>query len=284
MCILSLKYMKKQLLKFYVATFLFTWTCWITSLALLEFAGLQLITQEGFITSKFDDYKSTLHILALLLFAAGVYGPMFGAAIAKGKNDKLLPLTGRISKTIVVFIVVFVLSISLFPGLVYSLVENSEYSLAFPLVTLVPYFLYQLATSGLEEIGWRGFALPKLMQNNNALESGWKLGWLWAIWHFPFVIYLYLDLGISLLIPALIGFTFNIIGMSIIYSFLYVNTKSLPLMIIFHALTNTASIYLLGATDNPVVGLAPAAVVWLSVFVLKYKYGDELILQKNSVK
>lgn len=36
-----------------------------------------------------------------------------------------------------------------------------------------------------EEIGWRGFALPRLLERWNALLSSAILGILWAIWHLP---------------------------------------------------------------------------------------------------
>jgi len=36
-----------------------------------------------------------------------------------------------------------------------------------------------------EEIGWRGFALPKLQVNYNTLYSSVILGIIWGFWHFP---------------------------------------------------------------------------------------------------
>jgi membrane protease YdiL (CAAX protease family) len=36
-----------------------------------------------------------------------------------------------------------------------------------------------------EEIGWRGYALPKLQEKFNALGASAILGGLWAVWHLP---------------------------------------------------------------------------------------------------
>jgi membrane protease YdiL (CAAX protease family) len=36
-----------------------------------------------------------------------------------------------------------------------------------------------------EELGWRGFALPRLQQKFNALVSSLILGTMWALWHLP---------------------------------------------------------------------------------------------------
>ena len=46
--------------------------------------------------------------------------------------------------------------------------------------------LYQLLSGPLsEEAGWRGFALPRLKSNYNALVSSLILGVIWTFWHLP---------------------------------------------------------------------------------------------------
>jgi membrane protease YdiL (CAAX protease family) len=42
-----------------------------------------------------------------------------------------------------------------------------------------------------EELGWRGFALPRLQQHRNALDASILLGLVWGLWHLP----LYFVLG-----------------------------------------------------------------------------------------
>jgi|GEM_PF-820062 len=37
----------------------------------------------------------------------------------------------------------------------------------------------------MEEFGWRGFMLPKLLRKHNALSSAILLGVVWALWHAP---------------------------------------------------------------------------------------------------
>ena len=39
-----------------------------------------------------------------------------------------------------------------------------------------------------EEIGWRGFALPKLLETHSALAASLILGSVWAVWHLPLIL------------------------------------------------------------------------------------------------
>jgi membrane protease YdiL (CAAX protease family) len=36
-----------------------------------------------------------------------------------------------------------------------------------------------------EELGWRGFALPRLLKDRSALSAGIILGIIWGVWHLP---------------------------------------------------------------------------------------------------
>lgn len=83
-----------------------------------------------------------------------------------------------------------------------------------------------------EELGWRGFALPRLQAKYNALVSSIMLGLFWAVWHIP--MWLANDtMGLDLLRSVLTITTY-----AIIFTWIHNNTGgSVLLAWLFHAST-----------------------------------------------
>jgi membrane protease YdiL (CAAX protease family) len=102
-----------------------------------------------------------------------------------------------------------------------------------------------------EEIGWRGYALAKLQTRWNALTSSLIVGLVWALWHLP----LFMMVGTSqheLGVPF-IAFLIKLMASSILYTWLYNNTKqSLWSAILLHWLyTYAAQVLSSGVTRSP---------------------------------
>ena len=104
---------------------------------------------------------------------------------------------------------------------------------------LILFLVFVLGFDGLgEELGWRGFALPKLLERYSALVSSLMLGTLWAVWHFPYA----LSEGSFLSDVPLHWFFINLLAVSIIYTWIFINTNvSLFLALLFHAAGNVTS-------------------------------------------
>jgi membrane protease YdiL (CAAX protease family) len=104
---------------------------------------------------------------------------------------------------------------------------------------IILFLVFTLGFDGLgEELGWRGFALPKLLENRSSLVASLFLGTLWAIWHFPYA----LTKGTALSGIPLYWFFINLLALSIIYTWIFNNTNgSLLVPLLFHAAGNTTS-------------------------------------------
>jgi uncharacterized protein len=86
-----------------------------------------------------------------------------------------------------------------------------------------------------EELGWRGFALPRLQTRHNALAASLIVGAAWGIYHFPLFLLGSPIRPFALFLPFAIG---SVI-MSIFYTWMYNGTGgSLLIVVLLHATTN----------------------------------------------
>jgi membrane protease YdiL (CAAX protease family) len=129
-----------------------------------------------------------------------------------------------------------------------------------------------LVTFGLgEEVGWRGFALPRLQRTRTAASASMILGVVWGLWHLPALFYrdTYLAMGF-LALPMLLG---SVIFASILMTWLFNATRgSLLLVVLFHGVFNLLSVSEAGG-DWAAVIMGASAVAW-AVFVMR-RYGPE---------
>lgn len=277
------KIQKKSLLFYVIIAYCFTWLSWITAILL----GYEDISFAKLIHWDFETPKQGI---LFLVFRIGVYGPLIASLLVTYyffKQNGLKDLWRRITKWKIKFkwylyalLIPIVLNlIVVFVGVLIGIPFEDFFKSNIPLVFIFIYFFYQIITSGMEEPGWRGFALDNLQKKFPAEKSSWILGLIWAVWHYPLMISLYISEGIIAIIFSLIGFTMVMIGQTIIYTWFYNNTKSVFITILHHAWGNTATAFILGtvATHNPVIGLFTAIVTWGLAFLLLKKYGRKTL-------
>jgi membrane protease YdiL (CAAX protease family) len=230
---------KYALVLFFPLAYLFTWSNWLPQA--LSSRGIASMEVPGF--------------LALL---AG-YGPALAAIIvaslAYGRQG-LRALFGRLLRwrvgiwwyLIVLFLPALLTLLALTINSLTGGASPDFSAVSFPFgppetplwqKIIVLFLVFALGFDGLgEEIGWRGFALPKLLERYSPIISSLILGALWAIWHFPYA----LTRGTFLSEVPLHWFFLNLLAMSIIYTWIFINTGgSLLLPLLFHAAGNTTS-------------------------------------------
>lgn len=132
-----------------------------------------------------------------------------------------------------------------------------------------------------EEIGWTGYAFPKMAQKTNALGAAIALGMLWGIWHAPVIDFL----GTATPHGAywlryFLAFTAAMTAMRVLIGWIYANTQSVTLAQLMHA-SSTGSLVALSpagvtAGQEAMWYAIYAAGLWLVVVVVGAKFGPRL--------
>lgn len=105
------------------------------------------------------------------------------------------------------------------------------------LAFVIPFFLTDLIANG-EEIGWRGYVLPRLQGKYGSLASALLVGVIWGLWHTPKFITHWDTSSFAI-------FMVDTIAKSVLLAWVYNGTRgSLLLTMLCHSAWNTAGIFL----------------------------------------
>lgn len=110
----------------------------------------------------------------------------------------------------------------------------------FPNFDLLTFFIYNLVLFGFgEEVGWRGFALPRLQDKFNALASSTILTLFWVLWHWP--LFFYRPGYTSMDFAGIFGWVFSLFTGSILLTWLFNSSRaSILICAIFHSTIDIA--------------------------------------------
>lgn len=104
-----------------------------------------------------------------------------------------------------------------------------------------PHFQWTLLVVGLiagsfEEIGWTGFATPRLLAGRSVGMAGLQLGLIWALWH-ALVAFLFSfgAMGSAWIVSFAIVYIATLTPYRILMTWVYANTQSVLLAMLMHA-------------------------------------------------
>ena len=131
-----------------------------------------------------------------------------------------------------------------------------------------------------EEIGWTGFALPRLQSRYSPLASGLILGVLWAFWHVMADFWgNNAAFGLYWLPTFIVYWLMPLTAYRILMVWVYQNSSSLPLMQIMHAFYS-GTLGVVGPITSVEDGLLWkalfAAVLWVMLTIVIVRYGGNL--------
>jgi len=172
---------KKISIRFFIITFSWTWLFFTP----LVFIGLDYL----------QEYRNTIVKFKDILMAIALFGPAIGAIISlytlDGKNELKKYILSFLSikfswKIWIIFI--FLVCINIFAWIIPECFGFPRLKTLLPCIFVLPiYWLINIFFGGgQEEIGWRGYIMPRLENKFGYLIGSLLLGIIWACWHIPF--------------------------------------------------------------------------------------------------
>ena len=274
--------------RFLAIAFAWSWSLWIGSWIVARVGGGadQLVNEDLVWGLFFDGGVSSTVVWLSLLSLMAVYGPMVAGVLATRLDQAVSSrgLWASVRRTRVggrwYGLVLGILALVAGPAAIIVAVTAQPAPDA-PgaetlLVFLAVFFVFQLLTSGTEEIGWRGYLNEKLRHGRNFWDTGWAVGIPWAIWHWPIVVIMFVQQGMTVVVilSSLAGFSIGIVAASILHAWFYERTRSVFLNIFIHATFNTIPLTTtLLFRDSPAAVIANLA-LWAVVIVLKRQHDE----------
>ena len=200
-----------------------------------------------------------------LIGLIGAYGPTLAAIIVqrivapdqlRAMFQKLIQLQAGLGTYLfVIFMPILLYTIAYAAGLLFY---HEPLYLFKGALSSIPLFLLLALPFGPmgEELGWRGFMLPRLLEKHGPLQSSILVGLAWGIWHLAS--FTFPGAALPTFLPVSIGtiglYFLNTIAQSTVYTYVFMKSKgSVALAILLHAFFNTADSMVtefLPATEN----------------------------------
>jgi len=141
--------------------------------------------------------------------------------------------------------------------------------------------LFGVPAGLLEEIGWTGFAFPKMSSQHNPLGASIALGLLWGLWHLPVVNYLGTATPHGAYwFPFFLAFTLAMTAMRVLICWLYINTKSILIAQLMH-ISSTGSLVIfsppaVSARQEVLWYALYGTILWVVVLIVVKRFGTRL--------
>jgi membrane protease YdiL (CAAX protease family) len=231
---------------FYALTFLLSWICWIGAAPLLA-RGWSVAARP---------------IMLLGTFAWRTRGTG-GVGALLGRIGR-----GRVAAGWYVFAAGFMVAIKLTTALVHRVALG-----AWPRFGTEAWYVLVLATAvsmwfqAGEEVGWRGYALPRLATRTGLGPATLVLGVIWALWHLP----LFFISASDTYRQSFVIFFLEVTALSVVIGWLYWRTGgSLLLAMLLHAAVDNTKDIVSSVNPHPsaVFTLDATPVAWITVAVL----------------
>lgn len=258
-----------------------SWLLWIGAILWATDSGYELLENAGLFNSVLDGALTSGMVGFTLVAVLATFGPMIGGVVVYRLNlvDKEAfrkRFSLSFDKKYLAYVTGILILITLIPSvpLVVAKGFDMKITLSTPFI-LVGFFIYQLLTSGTEEIGWRGYMLPEMLKTMTPWKASVRLGVIWALWHTPIVLYIFFRQGMAIpqTLSSFVGFVAGTIAMSAFHTYFFVRTRNAVVSVLIHAIGNTVPMlfgFFIG--ESYVVSVAVQVLMWVVVIVMTKRY------------
>ena len=253
---MSVRAQLRALTFYFALTFALSWALWLAAAA--------LSSRANFGTGR------------TLLFLPGTFTPAFvalwlsGRLYPPGQRSELIErvFKWQFPARWYMFAAGYMAVVKLVAAVLHRITAGS-----WPAFGSVPLYLILLATiistpvQAGEEIGWRGYALPRMVERMGVPAASILLGLIWGLWHLPLFLLANTD---STGQPFLV-FLLAVTAVSVAMTWLYQNTAgSLLAVMLMHAAINNTTGIVPSAESSPPGAFSFHAswTAWLTVVVL----------------
>jgi membrane protease YdiL (CAAX protease family) len=248
---------------FFVLTFIITWAMWFPAVLTKLNGGASILGPDNPV-GQFGRWAPGIAAIILTAFIAG----------KKGIGDLFRPLKIWQVNIGWYLVALFYQPLLFFFAKWVDGLFGNAYEVVSPLASvnidvpiifvIIGVIISAIPGALMEELGWRGFALPKLQSGNTALIASIILGLIWGAWHIPSIIFFGETNALNIIWSVA-----NFIPVTILFTWLYNNTQgSLPLVTIFHASTQYSNNFL-GTVSTGTANI----VTWLVAIIIMFVFG-----------
>lgn len=251
---------KHPLIYFFALAFLVSWFGWGMNLAYT----LRWISFRSIIFTLLGGLGPAIAAIVIIWILSGLKGVglLFGALFRKGARW-IWFLLALALQPLITAAALGIESLLASPGMDFSVLPG--------VLPFLSFFAGMLVTNVWEEIGWRGFALPRLQTRYSPFLASLILGAFWSLWHLPLLLNPVEEMA-ALPIWAFVPYT---LALSILYTWLYNGARgNLGVVTLFHAMANTMALTLMMGHPDFVthylvnVGVTILAAVGLAVYMI----------------
>ncbi len=274
--------MTKKTKRYVLIAFSWSWLGWIIAYLMSNLQGTSLVMDSTLFSLWSETWASNQRI-PQLLFALAVYGPLIGYLVTRKADNVSSSVKLSVGSTSenedsnkLWYLTLLVPIVSSLPVIIISLlashnIANTTFTTL--LISVGLYFISNFVTSGTEEFGWRGVVYTEMRsQGLSFWDIAWRGGLIWAFWHYPIMIIMYLPLGAAVLLPSLIGFTASIVAMNYITNFIYEKTHNIWFAVLLHALNNTMSFLVILLFPKTPFTILTSLMSWVFVAWIDKRY------------